>query len=148
MFNEREARKAVSFIQFCAHVKAHTSPFCPECCWLWTGKSQIDKSNNKHYGVFMRNTPDGRKQIRAHRFVWMLHHDLEIPSSMHLYQHCENTLCCNFSHVFLFQKNPSHKDLQRCFIEVLIMHKNLQDEIAKIWLAISNEKLKRKVKLI
>lgn len=66
-------------------------------CWAWSG-SRDAHGYGRIYGWHHR---DGSKRVmRAHRVAWELFNG-PIPTGMHICHHCDNTQCCNPSHLFL-----------------------------------------------
>jgi formate-dependent nitrite reductase cytochrome c552 subunit len=61
-------------------------------CWDWSrGKT------GRGYGAFYL----GKKQIRAHRFMWIHILQREAPKGMHLHHKCGNHACVNPAHLEL-----------------------------------------------
>lgn len=71
-------------------------------CWLWTTKTDKDG-----YGIFhgLQN-----KQIRAHRFSWVMH-NREIPEAILVLHKCDTPGCIRPSHLFLGTPKDNTQDM-------------------------------------
>lgn len=73
-------------------------------CWAWTLKKDKDG-----YGNFWYN----RKNIKAHRFSYHLHHPLTMNMNdikMFVCHRCDNPECCNPEHLFLGTHADNNRD--------------------------------------
>lgn len=77
-------------------------------CKLWSTEFSVNQRERGYtrgpkYGRLKVKWPDGRKKIHlAHRFMYMLEHDLlEIPPHLHVSHLCHNSLCINTEHLSL-----------------------------------------------
>lgn len=69
----------------------------PGACWLWTGFSD----GGFGYGrMYIGGGRKGRRQERAHRVSWVLHHGA-IPEGQLVLHQCDNPLCVRPDHLFL-----------------------------------------------
>lgn len=71
-------------------------------CWNWVGYIHYTG-----YGVIQIN----KKQIRAHRFSWVLHNGTipnETPCVLH---RCDNSKCVNLGHLFLGTRRDNTHDM-------------------------------------
>ena len=76
----------------------------PSSCWLWTGPT--DAGRSKEYG---RIKVEGRK-IPVHRLAWVLTHG-EIPSGLIIRHTCDETKCCNPTHLRLSTQQENIQDM-------------------------------------
>lgn len=80
-----------------------------ECdgCWLWLRGRETNGYGQVH-------APDGRT-MRAHRAMWMLHHDRPIPIGMTLDHLCRVRRCVNPEHLepVTFAENVRRAALER-----------------------------------
>jgi len=68
----------------------------PGGCWNYLGYKDKDG-----YGIFTISKPDGtRTNIRAHRLVWEMHYDLNVPEGMYILHMCDNPSCVNPMHLY------------------------------------------------
>jgi hypothetical protein len=72
-------------------------------CWLWTAGTR--KSG---YGKFKLKG----KEIRAHRFAYMITHKSFLSEHELVLHHCDNPSCCNPNHLFKGTTQDNVKD--RC----------------------------------
>lgn len=75
-------------------------------CWLWVGYRKCGPKNPTPYGYLGWK---GRLS-RAHRVAFELTHN-EIPEGMMVLHTCDNTLCCNPSHLYLGDHAQNMKDM-------------------------------------
>jgi hypothetical protein len=71
----------------------HVTPGAPDECWEWRGTR-----NDSGYGVMVVGGRNGRKQIRAHRVAWELHHKHPLNNAVVMHT-CDNPACCNPAHL-------------------------------------------------
>lgn len=74
-------------------------------CWIWSGGT---RPNNK--GVLYPRITDGKKDIGAHRFSYMMMHG-EIKSDMYVCHKCDTPLCVNPDHLFIGTHQDNMKDM-------------------------------------
>lgn len=73
----------------------------PEDCWEWTGAFLKGSRASMRYGsIGLVNSAGRSVTYRAHRFAWMLVNG-SIQDGMNVLHRCDNTKCCNPSHLFL-----------------------------------------------
>lgn len=72
-------------------------------CWPWTGSK-----NKQGYGKCRING----KTFRAHRIVWEMYNG-PIPKYLLVCHTCDNTSCCNPSHLFLGNHQVNSDDKKR-----------------------------------
>jgi hypothetical protein len=70
-------------------------------CILWMGR--LDRLG---YGVLW----DGKKQVKAHRFSWILHHK-EIPGDKKVLHKCDVRNCVNVNHLFIGTQQDNIADM-------------------------------------
>lgn len=77
-------------------------------CQVWSVEFSVNQrergySRGPKYGRLKVTWPDGRKKYHlAHRFMYMLEHDLlDIPPHLHVSHLCHNSLCINPEHLSL-----------------------------------------------
>lgn len=72
-------------------------------CWPWTGAK-----NPQGYGNFRLRS----RQLRSNRIAWVIANG-DIPAGIWALHHCDNTCCCNPSHLFLGTSQDNHDDMMR-----------------------------------
>ena len=76
----------------------------PDGCWEWQG----DRTT-KGYGQFWLN----RGRVYAHRAVWSVIHQREIPSGYQICHTCDNPSCYNPAHLWLGTNADNQRDMDR-----------------------------------
>jgi len=78
-------------------------------CWNWNKSTASDG-----YGrVGIRKEDSGKTTtIPAHRFSWLIHAGL-IPENLFCLHKCDNTKCCNPSHLYLGTQSDNMQDKHR-----------------------------------
>lgn len=89
-----------SHVQRCAH-----GPLCPYCCWEW--QRVRDKDG---YGKFSYT---GKKNTRAHRFVYELWNKQTLSKDVLACHYCDNPPCCNPLHIWIGTHTDNHHDRDR-----------------------------------
>jgi hypothetical protein len=79
------------------------TPVTESGCWLWNGSTDDDG-----YG----KTSSNGKDIRAHRWAWILHRG-EIPFDLHVLHRCDVPMCVNPAHLFLGTNADNDSDKRR-----------------------------------
>lgn len=69
-------------------------------CWLWNGGIKGG------YGYF--HLPG---ECYAHRIMWMLHNQCDIPENVLILHSCDNKLCVNPLHLFCGTQSDNMKDM-------------------------------------
>lgn len=75
-------------------------------CWEWTGLVAQGPKNPTPYGVLGWNG----KHARAHRVAYELANG-PIPAGFMVLHRCDNTLCCNPSHLYLGNHDQNMQDM-------------------------------------
>jgi hypothetical protein len=82
----------------------------PDACWPWLGYVMRDELRSPQgYGQFRPSGVLGRRLWKAHRFALFLATG-EVPQGMDACHECDNTVCCNPSHLWwgTHQENMAH----------------------------------------
>lgn len=75
-------------------------------CWPWIGLQSRSPKNPTQYGVLGWKG----KHSRAHRVAWEISHG-EVPEGSMVLHRCDNTLCCNPSHLYLGDHAQNMRDM-------------------------------------
>lgn len=76
----------------------------PNECWLWYGS--IDESGYGRISLHRRPTP-------VARVVWLVCFGEEVPQGAQVCHRCDNSLCCNPTHLFLGTAKDNYHDAMR-----------------------------------
>jgi hypothetical protein len=77
----------------------------PDECWEW-------KAGINRYGYGKFKAPH-RREVTAHRMVWMLSHGREIPDGQCVLHRCDNRSCVNPAHLSLGTQLDNIRDRDR-----------------------------------
>jgi hypothetical protein len=78
-----------------AHFWERVRKTSPDQCWEWTGSKNI-------YGIWCYWHPDGKwVSIEAHRYLWKIILEREIPPGHNVHHVCESKFCVNPDHLEL-----------------------------------------------
>lgn len=77
-----------------------------DACWNWIGLTSKSPKNKTPYGVLGWNG----KGTRAHRVAYSLING-EIPPGKMVLHRCDNTLCCNPTHLYLGDHAQNMRDV-------------------------------------
>ena len=73
-------------------------------CWFWLGTKDRDG-----YGVITADGQPPRKQLRAPRVSYEIHHG-RIPEGKHMLHTCDNSACVNPEHLYLGTEADNTRD--------------------------------------
>lgn len=80
---------------------SHVGKGSTDECWNW-----LASVTNRNYGKFKING----KTIGAHRIAWMITRKCEVPDSMLILHHCDNSTCCNPMHLYCGTQSDNMRD--------------------------------------
>lgn len=66
-------------------------------CWLWSAFAKISKGGKIKYGVFRLSNP--RRCRGAHVVAYEIHNDCQLQPGLIVRHSCDNSMCCNPSHL-------------------------------------------------
>lgn len=79
----------------------------PDACWPWTGATQKSPRAACRYGHM--KIPGTRTNARAHRISYFLDQDID-PGVWLVTHTCDNSMCCNPTHLQLGDHEANMKD--------------------------------------
>ena len=98
-----------------------------DTCWIWTGLK-----NEKGYGVVGQYG----KRWRAHRLMWTIHFNCQIPPGLQVLHSCDNPSCVNPDHLFLGTNLHNRQDMvakqRQAKGEKVVGSKLVTDQIVRI----------------
>lgn len=65
----------------------------PERCWIWKG------TFSGHNGIYYGTITHAGVNFKAHRLAWELANGRKIPDGLLVRHSCDNSMCCNPSHL-------------------------------------------------